>query len=898
VDGDGHSTCDGDCDDADPDTYPGAVEVWYDGIDGDCAGDDDFDADVDGYLATAGGGDDCDDGDSTVHPGATDLWYDGVDSDCDGANDYDQDGDGYGSDLYGGLDCNDLDGAVHPAATEVPYDGLDQDCDGDDLTDVDFDGYDGSEVGGIDCDDSDPTIHPEASDAWYDGVDSNCDGADDYDRDADGYTSADYGGDDCDDYDGTVNPGRDLADDAWYDGIDTNCDGSDDYDQDGDGVRARGYGGDDCDDTNADTYPGAVELKDGEDNDCDGYDEMADRDDDGVADWYEWAADTQAENPDSDGDGWTDGEEFGSDHDDPQDTDGDGVIDALDTDDDGDRIPTSREQNEDINSDGLPDQDVDGDGIPNGLDTDSDGDGLSDKEEGAVDRDADSVPDYLDYQGSFLGGGCTGCSTGGGGAGGLWLVFIGMLGVLRRRSAGLVATAVLSGSAAAQSFQSPPIDAHGFWVADTAGAPERSVRLVYPGLGDGWDVGMIVDLARNPLREMRTDGKSRVLVDTLTTSHIYGGYDWGGFRFDASYPFTAYGHDQVGGFVASGDLRLGVLYPVLPSKGGWPAVGIQALAWAPTGSSTRWSGGPGLSGGGVLSVAQHIERFSYTLNVGARMGQSQTSRNITSGSGPIGGLDLNYLLPMLDDGIGVGVDAVIQGANGFDAIPIEPGVHLRGRLPSGGFAILGSSAGLGDAIGASELRVYAGFGYGGIPPAPQSVSDKGTVVVPVIVERIERLSKEGPLAELVDDRILLREQVFFREAVAELIPASTPVLHAVRKVLQDNPQIAHLLVAGHTNSNGTKAHNRALSQARSEAVCAWLEINGIAGERLIPKGYGEEHPLVDDSHEDAMVINRRVEFMVLRSDAEGEPPEVPDVGQLPTEVQQDRMRVPADPNEE
>jgi outer membrane protein OmpA-like peptidoglycan-associated protein len=178
------------------------------------------------------------------------------------------------------------------------------------------------------------------------------------------------------------------------------------------------------------------------------------------------------------------------------------------------------------------------------------------------------------------------------------------------------------------------------------------------------------------------------------------------------------------------------------------------------------------------------------------------------------------------------------------------------------------------------------------------VSDKGTVVVPVIIERIERLSKEGPLAELVEDRILLREQVFFREAVAELIPASTPVLHAVRKVLQDNPQVVHLLVAGHTNSNGTKAHNRALSQARSEAVCAWLEINGIAGVRLIPKGYGEEHPLVDDSHEDAMVINRRVEFMVLRSDAEGEPPEIPDVDQLPTEVQQDRMRVPADPNEE
>jgi MYXO-CTERM domain-containing protein len=895
VDGDGFDaevTGGLDCDDTDPDVYPGATEVWYDGIDEDCDGLSDYDADVDGYDATAGGGDDCDDADPSVHPGATETWYDGIDADCDGLSDYDADGDLRDAEAHGGDDCNDTDAEIHPAASEVPYDGIDQDCDGDDLTDVDFDGYDAVEAGGIDCDDTDPTIHPEALDAWYDGVDSNCDGADDYDQDADGYTSDAYGGDDCDDTDGEVNPGRDAADDEWYDGIDTDCDGSDDYDQDGDGVRARGYGGDDCDDTNPNTYPGAEEIKDGLDNDCDGLDEMADQDEDGVADWYEWLHGTQYLNPDTDGDGWTDGEEFGVDPESPLDTDGDGVINALDTDDDGDRIPTQREQNEDINSDGLPDRDVDGDGIENGLDLDSDGDGLKDKQEGAVDRDADGVPDYLDYQGDFLGGGCTGCSTGGNGGGALWFALVALAAAFRRRAAGLVAAAGIATPAAAQSFQSPPIDAHGFWVADTAGAPQRSVRLVYPGSGDGWDVGFLTDLAHNPLRETRTDGKSRVLVDTLTTSHVYGAYDWNSLRFDASYPFTVYGHDQVGGFVASGDLRLGAMYPFLPSKGGWPALGIQALAWAPTGSGTRWSGSPGFAGGAVFSVAQHIDRFGYTLNLGARLGQQKTARNVTSGSGPIGGLDLNYLLPILDDGLGVGADVVIQGASGFQTFPVEPGVHVRGRLKSGAFAVLGASTGMGAAIGGSQWRGYLGIGYGGLPESPEVVKDKGTVVVPVIVERIERASKDGPLAVLVEDRIVVREQVFFREAMAEIIPASDPVLDAVRKVLVAHPEIKHLLVAGHTNSNGTRAHNRALSQARAEAVCAWLELNGIAADRLIPKGYGEEHPLVKDSHPDAMVINRRVDFMVLRSDGSGEAPAVPDVKQLPKEVQQDRMRVP------
>ena len=41
-------------------------------------------------------GTDCDDTDATINTSATEVWYDGVDQDCDGANDYDQDGDGSG----------------------------------------------------------------------------------------------------------------------------------------------------------------------------------------------------------------------------------------------------------------------------------------------------------------------------------------------------------------------------------------------------------------------------------------------------------------------------------------------------------------------------------------------------------------------------------------------------------------------------------------------------------------------------------------------------------------------------------------------------------------------------------------------------------------------------------
>ncbi|HCH65522.1 MAG TPA: hypothetical protein DFR83_22150, partial [Deltaproteobacteria bacterium] len=77
-DGDGFPACE-DCDDTEPSTYPGADDTWYDGIDADCAGNSDYDADTDGYDSDAYGGDDCNDTDSSVHPGAADTWYDGVD---------------------------------------------------------------------------------------------------------------------------------------------------------------------------------------------------------------------------------------------------------------------------------------------------------------------------------------------------------------------------------------------------------------------------------------------------------------------------------------------------------------------------------------------------------------------------------------------------------------------------------------------------------------------------------------------------------------------------------------------------------------------------------------------------------------------------------------------------
>ena len=84
-------------------------------------------APVSGWTDVAG---DCDDTDATVNPGATETWYDGVDSDCDGWDDDDADLDGYAADAMGGDDCDDTDAEVSPGEPEECTNGVDDDCDG------------------------------------------------------------------------------------------------------------------------------------------------------------------------------------------------------------------------------------------------------------------------------------------------------------------------------------------------------------------------------------------------------------------------------------------------------------------------------------------------------------------------------------------------------------------------------------------------------------------------------------------------------------------------------------------------------------------------------------------------------------------------------------------------
>jgi hypothetical protein len=279
-----------DCNDNDPAVRPGVAEIC-DGKDTNCDGwkpATDVNNDNDNYPQCAG---DCNDNNNTVYPGAAELC-DGLDNNCDYSipmNERDLDADGYRT-CGVPADCNDNDRFINPGAQEWCSDTKDNNCNSQvDETpcicpDADSDGFTASYCGGTDCDDVNNTIYPGAPELCTDGKDNDCNGLKDCadpnavncpaitDADGDGYDVAGIcGTPDCDDSDPRVYPGATEI----CDGKDSNCDGwkaPSDKDNDGDGVPQCAS---DCDDNNPNRFPGNIEhslrntCNDFIDNDCD-----------------------------------------------------------------------------------------------------------------------------------------------------------------------------------------------------------------------------------------------------------------------------------------------------------------------------------------------------------------------------------------------------------------------------------------------------------------------------------------------------------------------------------------------------------------------------------------------------------------------------------------------------
>ena len=113
------------------------------------------------------------------------------------------------------------------------------------------------------------------------------------------------------------------------------------------------------------------------------------------------------------------------------------------------------------------------------------------------------------------------------------------------------------------------------------------------------------------------------------------------------------------------------------------------------------------------------------------------------------------------------------------------------------------------------------------------------------------------------DEILTREMVQFETDSAVLLPEGKAILDEVAAVLVEHAEIAKVRIDGNADSRATQEYNQKLSEERADSVRDYLVTKGIATERLVTRGFGENKPIGDNSTNVGRYKNRRVEFHVL-----------------------------------
>lgn len=112
------------------------------------------------------------------------------------------------------------------------------------------------------------------------------------------------------------------------------------------------------------------------------------------------------------------------------------------------------------------------------------------------------------------------------------------------------------------------------------------------------------------------------------------------------------------------------------------------------------------------------------------------------------------------------------------------------------------------------------------------------------------------------NKSMRRNKISFAPGSAEVDGAASKIIDSLAEILQNCPPL-ELEIGGYTDSQGSDAGNRALSQARAEAVLTAMQGRRLDVTQFTAKGYGDEDPIADNGTEDGREANRRIEFKLL-----------------------------------
>jgi outer membrane protein OmpA-like peptidoglycan-associated protein len=130
-----------------------------------------------------------------------------------------------------------------------------------------------------------------------------------------------------------------------------------------------------------------------------------------------------------------------------------------------------------------------------------------------------------------------------------------------------------------------------------------------------------------------------------------------------------------------------------------------------------------------------------------------------------------------------------------------------------------------------------------------------------------RLALHPAQVTVEQDSLVIRDKVHFQMAQATPSAAESAILDEVSATLLSRPDVLRVEIQGHTDVTGDLAYNMVLSTQRANAVRAALIARGVPQQQLLARGYGPQRPRADNATEEGRASNRRVEFVIVESQA-------------------------------
>ena len=130
-----------------------------------------------------------------------------------------------------------------------------------------------------------------------------------------------------------------------------------------------------------------------------------------------------------------------------------------------------------------------------------------------------------------------------------------------------------------------------------------------------------------------------------------------------------------------------------------------------------------------------------------------------------------------------------------------------------------------------------------------------------------RRDLDGATVERVGEgiKITFNSGILFGSNSSNLTPVAAGSIDELATTLQKYAD-TNVVVEGHTDSSGSDAINKPLSQRRAQAVANELTAKGVDASRITATGYGSTQPVADNTTVAGKAANRRVEVAIFANE--------------------------------